>query len=194
MRIANSGKGERHVRPDREVPPGLAVSQVMALLIRHPWRYVGSRWNYKSAVMSSAFRAQVFLIANLSAGPEAAIAAMGAEFVFRFATAGLYGALTQAFRGVQPERAATIAVMVLLPLVGHSLELCVHWLRGTPNLITSIAASVGFTILSTAFNLFAMRRGALIVGEGSRSLWQDLMQMPSLLAAFILSWRSRPSI
>ena len=176
------------------MPAGLSAAQVLFLLVRHPWQYVFRRWNYKSAVMSSAFRAQIFLIANLSAGPEAAFAAMGAEFVFRFATAGLYGALTQAFRGVEPARTAAVAVMVLLPLVGHSLELAVHWMRGTPRLAASIGASIVFTVLSTAFNLFAMRRGALIVGEGSRSLWHDLAQMPSLFAAFILSWRSRPSI
>jgi hypothetical protein len=182
------------VRRDTEVPQGLGAGDVLLLITRHPWRYVGSRWNYKSAVMSSLVRAQIFLIANLSAGSEAAIAAMSAEFVFRFATAGIYGALTQAFRHVQPERTATIAVMVLLPTVGHSLEFAVHWLRGTPNLGASITASVAFTAMSTAFNLYAMRRGALIVGAGSGSLWHDLTRMPALLAAFFLSWRSRPFI
>jgi hypothetical protein len=176
------------------MPPGLSPARVLWLLVRHPWQYVVRRWNYKSAVMSSVFRAQIFFIANLSAGPDAALSAMGAEFVFRFATAGLYGALTQAFRAVEPARAGTLAVMVLLPVVGHSLELGVHWMRGTPKLEASIAASVAFTVLSTAFNLFAMRRGALVVGDGSRSLWHDLAQMPALLTAFILSWRSRPSI
>mgnify|MGYP003351132788 CR=1 FL=1 len=116
---------------------------------------------------------------------------MAAELGFRFATAGLYGALTQAFRHVEPARTATITVMILLPLTGHSLEWLVHWLRGTPHLATSITASMAFTALSTAFNLFAMRRGAFIVGEGSRPLLQDLARTPALLAAFVVSWRSR---
>lgn len=179
------------MRPDREVPRGLSAWQVAGLLARHPWRYIASRWNYKSAVLSSVFRAQIFFVANLSSGPEAAVSAMAAEFVFRFATAGLYGAMTQAFRHVEPARAASVAVMVLLPIVGHSLELVVHWWRGTPELAMSIGASVAFTCVSTAFNLFAMRRGALVVGEESRSLFQDLIRMPALLAAFFLSWRSR---
>jgi len=182
------------VRPEADIAGGLRVGQVIALLCRHPWRFVFSRWNYKSAVMSSSFRALLFLFKNLAAGPEAAVAAMSVEFVFRFATAGLYGALTQAFRHAEPARAATLAAMVLLPLMGHSLELAVHWLRGTPRLAASITASVVFTVLSTAFNLFAMRRGALIVGAGSRSLWHDLSRMPALLAAFLFSWRSRHSI
>lgn len=182
------------MRREIEVPPGLRPSQVLRLLLRHPWRYVGRRWNYKSAVISSLVRAQIFFLVNLAAGLEPAVAAMLAELVFRFMTAGVYGALTQAFRSAEPQRAATLTVMVLLPLVGHSLELGVHWWRGTPELAASITASIAFTALSTAFNLFAMRRGALIIGEGSRSLGHDLARMPSLLGAFVLTWRSRPFI
>jgi hypothetical protein len=175
----------------REVPAGLDPWRVFGLLVRHPWRYVISKWNYKSAVMSSVFRSQIFFVANLVSGPEAAIAAMTTEFLFRFATAGLYGALTQAFRHAQPERTATIAVMFLLPLIGHGAEFLLHWSQGTPQLAASMTASVGFTVVSTAFNLFAMRRGALIVGAGSSSLWDDLMRLPALFAAFLFSWRSR---
>lgn len=181
------------MRPDLDVPPGLSVGRVLTLVVRHPWRYVARRWNYKSAAMSSLIRAALFFAVNLSAGIGAAVGAMGAEFAFRFVTAGFYGALTQAFRRAEPERAATLAVVVLLPLAGHALELALHWSRGTPRLAESIMASVALTALSTAFNLFAMRRGALIIGDGSRSLAQDLTRMPSLLASFLVSWRSRPS-
>ncbi len=179
---------------DPDVPPGLSVARVLRLVGRHPWRYLARRWNYKSAAMSSLVRANLFFAINLNAGLAAAADAMAAEFVFRFATAGFYGALTQAFRRAEPERAATIAAMVVLPLVGHSLELALHWSRGTPRLAESILASMVLTAFSTAFNLFAMRRGALIIGHGSRSLAQDLVQMPALFAAFLISWRSRPFI
>jgi hypothetical protein len=50
----------------------------------------------------------------------------------------------------------------------------------------SIAASVVFTALSTLFNLYAMRRGALIVGAGRGSLLEDLRRSPALLADFLL--------
>ncbi len=190
-RIGRQGSEGRVLRPDREVPRGLRVSQVLTLIARHPWRYVLSRWNYKSAVTSSLFRAQIFLAANLSAGFDAAFGAMLSEFCYRFLSAGVLGALTQAFRHVEPPRRALHAAMIVLPLVGHSSELLFHWLRGTPNLAVSMAASVAFTAVSTSFNLFAMRQGALIVGEDSRSLWRDLAQMPALLGAFLLSWRSR---
>ncbi|MEW5975459.1 MAG: hypothetical protein AB1898_06595 [Acidobacteriota bacterium] len=163
----------------------LSVSGVLCLLGRKPHRLLLKRWNWKSAVLSSSFRGGLFFVTNLSAGPAAAFAALVTEVVFRAAFSGFYGALTQAFRHVQPKWAATLTAMVLLPMANHSVELAVHWLRGTPELWTSIAASAAFTSVSTSFNLFAMRHGALIVGEGRQALWKDLLRMPWLVFQFI---------
>jgi hypothetical protein len=169
-----------------EIPAGIGVWELLRILVRHPWHHLGRRWNYKSAVMSSLFRGLLFFFTNISAGPGAALAALSTEFWFRFLTAGYYGALTQAFRRVEPARTAMIAAMIVLPTVGHGLEFLVHWLRGTPNLSASIGVSILFTAFSTSFNLFAMRRGALIVGDGSGSLLHDFRRMPALIAAFVL--------
>lgn len=161
------------------------IGHVLLALVRHPIDQLVRRWNWKSAVLSAASRAALFFGANLSAGVDAALAAMLTELAFRGPTAGFYGALTQALSRATPHWAGTLAAMVLLPVAGHTLELLVHWLRGTENLGTSIVASVLFTLFSTLFNLFAMRRGALIVGDGRASLWQDLRRMPRLVGAFI---------
>jgi hypothetical protein len=171
--------------PD-EVPAGLSVGQLLRLLMRHPWHHLGRRWNYKSAVTSSFFRGLLFFSTNVTAGLPAALGALSTEFWFRFLTAGYYGALTQAFRRVEPPKAAMIGAMIVLPIIGHGLEFLVHWLRSTPNLSASIGVSVFFTVFSTSFNLFAMRHGALITGNGSTSLWQDLRRMPALLGSFAL--------
>lgn len=165
----------------------VTLRELFRQLARHPWEHLGRRWNYKSAVTSSLFRGVLFFFTNLAAGLPAALAALSTEFWFRFVMAGFYGALTQAFRRVDPPRVGTIAALIVLPIVGHGLELLVHWLRGTANLSTSIAVSVLFTIVATSFNLFAMRRGALIIGDGSSSLLHDLRRMPRLLGAFVLS-------
>jgi hypothetical protein len=172
---------------DREIPAGINVSELLRILVRHPWQHLGRRWNYKSAVTSSLFRGLLFFATNVTAGLPAAVAALSTEFWFRFLTAGYYGALTQAFRRVEPARTAMIAAMIVLPIVGHGLEFLVHWLSGTPNLSASVGISIVFTAFSTSFNLFAMRRGAMIVGEGSGSLLQDLRRTPALLAAYGLS-------
>jgi hypothetical protein len=181
------------MRPDGDMPPGLTPLGVIGLLVRDPWRHLGAQWNYKSALMSSLSRGFLFFVINLTATFDAAVAALLVEFSLRSVTAGFYGALTQAFRRVEPERAAFVAVMVLLPLANHSIEFIVHGLRGTPRLLESVFSSIALTAISTAFNLFAMRRGALIVGAGSQPLRRDLIRMPALIAAFLLSWRSRPS-
>jgi hypothetical protein len=163
---------------------GASVAQILKDLARHPVQLLLKRWNWKSAILSSTARSAVFFCVNLSAGSEAARAAFVTELIFRATTAGFYGALTQAFRCAHPPWTGTAAAMLLLPLTTHLLELLVHWLRGTAHLAASVVASIAFTSISTAFNLFAMRRGALIVGADSESIWSDLRSTPWLLLAF----------
>jgi len=136
-------------------------------------------------MFSSSIRAMLFLCANLTAGWRAATGAMLAEFLYRAASAGFYGAITQAFSVAEPEWAATVTTAVMLPVVSHSIELAVHVLRGTPHIRTSMIVSVGFTTVSTLFNLYAMRRGALVVGAGSGSAGADLRRMPRLIGGFL---------
>jgi hypothetical protein len=42
-----------------------------------------------------------------------------------------------------------------------------------------------FTGISTAFNWFVMRKGALSVGRGEASIWSDLARMPLLVYQFV---------
>ena len=171
------------------------VGEVLAELARHPVQHLVRRWNWKSALTSAVIRGGIFFAANLSAGLRAAAGAMFVEFLFRTATTGFYGAMTQAFRRAEPAWLAAATAMVLLPVVSHSLEFLIHWARGTPNLARSIAASVIFTAISTLFNLYAMRRGVLIVGEERKTFWQDMRAMPRIVGSFLafgplLLWRS----
>lgn len=144
-------------------------------------------WNYKTAILSSLVRSAIFFATTIGAGLEAATGAMLAEFGFRFATAGFYGALTQAFRRVEPPIFGTLGAVLLLPVLTHLGEFAVHSLRGTPNLTAALATSIAFTAVSTAFNLFAMRRGALIVGADQRPLTEDMRAMPRLLFLFVVA-------
>lgn len=162
-----------------------SVGQVAIALVRHPIERLVKRWNWKSALLSSGTRAILFFFVNLAAGLDAAFAAMITELMFRGTTAGFYGAITQAFSRATPTWAAMITAMVLLPILTHSMEFGIHWLRGTEKLTASVFASCVFTALSTLFNLFAMSQGALIVGAGRQSLAQDMRRMPRLLGAFL---------
>src|SRR5262245_57673603 len=115
------------------------------LLARHPRERLWRSWNWKAAVTSAIIRATLFFGANLTAGWRAASGAFAAELVFRACTSGFYGAITEAFAPVRPVWAATLTTIVVLPALSHSLEFAVHYLRGTPELLRSIAISMTFT-------------------------------------------------
>jgi hypothetical protein len=163
------------------------VATVLKNLLRHPARHLIHRWNWKSAVLSSLVRASIFFFANLVAGLHAAIGALLAELVLRTITSGFYGAVTEAFSEARPAWAALATAMVVLPVINHSVEFLVHWARGTPKLGLSIMASVMFTAISTAFNLYAMRHGVLTVGGKSKTLSEDLRLLLPLLGQFLLA-------
>ncbi|MBI3491885.1 MAG: hypothetical protein HY047_08910, partial [Acidobacteria bacterium] len=144
-----------------------------------------ARWNWKSAVLSSAIRGTIFVGANLSAGFGAAARAVFVELMFVATTNGVYGALTQAFSRANPFWAASLTVMVFVPALAHSVEFLFHWMAGTPQLRESIVASISFSELSALFNVFAMRRGVLVVGQTSQSFSNDLRRLPGILLEFI---------
>jgi hypothetical protein len=173
----------------REAPSN--IQDCVSGLFSNPHETLIKRWNWKASLCSSLCRGALFFAANAGFGIGAALGAMYAEFAYRSITAGFYGAITQQFRQVQPRWAAAWLVGAGIPVVSHTIELEVHWLHGTPNLRASFAASVAFTILSTLFNLHAMRAGVLVVGEGSGSLLADLRSLPPVILSFLIPNRQR---
>jgi hypothetical protein len=161
------------------------VREALHALAAHPGRLLRYRWNWKSAALSTAVRGGLFFVVNLQAGLPAAVGALVTELWFRSLVAGACSAVVQSFRRARPRWQASAAVLVVLPILAHSAELAVHWWTGTVELGESELASVLFTIVSTLFTLFAMQRGAFIVGRERRSLGRDLASMPSLAVAFV---------
>jgi len=164
----------------------------MAVLVSlgdDPRRWI-REWNWKAAITSSCARGALFFGLNLSSGLDAAQAAMLTEVALRAVTAGFYGSLTARFRHAEPRWMATLTASLLLPIVSHSFELAVHWMRGTPALLTSVGGSALFTVLSTSINLHLMRHGVLTVGAGAGSLADDLRAVPRLLFGFALGGRT----
>ncbi len=158
---------------------------VLADLVRDPVPALIHKWNWKSAIFSSLCRGAVFFFVNLSSGMAAATGALIAEFLYRAVSAGFYGSLTQAFRKSEPRWAARVGALLVIPGISHTIEFFLHWLRGTPNLRVSIAASLIFTFISTLFNLHAMRRGVLVVGHGEKSLVEDMRSLPITIWTFL---------
>jgi hypothetical protein len=161
------------------------VSGCLYNLIRHPYKTLCRRWNWKSALMSAIIRGLIFFFTNIVAGLGAAVGAMLIEFAFRIVTSGFYGAMTQCFRRAEPAWAAAVCAVVILPIANHAPELAIHWASGTPELTNSVGASLLFTVLSTLFNLYAMRKGAMVVGPHCRPLLEDLRRMPRIVVGFV---------
>lgn len=168
------------------------VWTVLRGLCCRPIEKIVRRWNWKAAFLSSLIRSLIFLFANMSAGYSAALAAMAREFGFRAVASGFYGGITQSFRVAQPRWLGTLTAVLLMPVLNHSAEFLLHSLLRTPNLKTSMGASIGFTVLSTGFNLFAMRKGVLITGPNNQNLAQDLKMMPKLLLSYTLLLLTAP--
>ena len=171
----------------RSVPPeGVPLLPVIRWACAHPVELFIRRWNWKSALFSALFRGGIFFAVNLKAGWRAAVGAMLAEFAWRTATSGGWGAVTQMLRKVKPEWQAVLGVMLFVPAVSHSMDFTIHYARGTPMLARSIFVSICFTQISNLFNLYAMHKGALIVGVGARPLGEDMRRVPTLIGGFLL--------
>jgi len=163
----------------------VTVRFVITEIICDPRRVLLGNWNWKTAIFGATFRATAFLCANLTSGWRAATSAMLAEFLCGAALSGFYGALTQAFSEAEPLWVVALCFGMLFPAVPHTIELAVHLLRATPHVRASFIASVVFTILSSLFTLYAMRRGALVVGAEGSGISDDLQRMPRLLGGFL---------
>lgn len=169
-----------------EPSPAPSVTDVARTLWRQPWRAWLGSWNWKAALLSACVRGGLFLLATWKAGPRAAFGAFVLEAGFYASVAGFYGTVLEAFCQARPVWAATLTLMAVLPALNHTLEFTLHWLRGTAHLPTALAASVAFSLLSACFNLFAMRRGILLVGQQRRSLLDDLQMLPRVIMEFLL--------
>lgn len=161
------------------------VGAVWADIAKHPYDYMVRRWNWKSAVTSVILRGAIFFSTNLSAGRNAAVSALLTEFGYRALLSGVIGSVTQALRSSQPYWAATLSASVVLPAFSHVVEFTVHSLRGTPRMMTSVSVSIGFSVLTVLFNLYAMRHGVLIADREHTSLLKDLVAMPRIIAGFV---------
>lgn len=136
-------------------------------------------WNWKSAALSAGSRAVIFLAANLDGGLAAATTAMSVEFVYRAVVSGWFGSLTE--RVGRHRSTSALLVLVVATAAAHVIEAFVHVRAGTPHVGMSVAGSVVFSVLSSVFNVFAMRRGRFVVGPGGDGLIADLRATPQLV-------------
>jgi len=162
------------------------VVDVFRYLVRHPIEMLVWRWNWKAALFSGILRSMIYLFTHLKEGWRAALGAMSVEFFFRLIVSGASGSLVQAFHNAAPVWLATLCVMIMLPAFSHMIEFTLHTLNGDVNKGKAIIISITFSIVSAIFNLFAMRRDALLVKDDrAQTLGQDLVKLPKIVGEFM---------
>jgi len=174
------------------IPQPQTIKEAWIALVRDPKLFI-TCWNYKGAILSSAFRAPIFLITYLAAREslKLALAAAAVQFLFRFLFAGLTGYLIQSFRRVEPAWKAIVSILMIVPLVSHLFEYLVqaafvHYTGTADYTDQAILRSISFSIFSSLFALFIMRRNVMIVGESeSRSFFSDVLRLPYLVWEFM---------
>jgi hypothetical protein len=174
----------RDLRHAELAPAGHSLFEVLSGLFWKPQRILFF-WNWKSAWLSILLRAPIFLVAAAGRGVPAAFSAVLTECFFCALSAGFYGALVQNLRDAEPEWLTVLFLALVVPAVFQVFEFLLHWFRGTPHLKAAVIVSMIVSGISSLFNWFAMRRGALLMGSEGRSFGSDLRRMPGLIVAFI---------
>jgi hypothetical protein len=109
-------------------------------------------WNWKSAVLSVAFRVPVFAVVTVRQGIYAMSGAVLAETFVCAVYAGCYAAVVQHIRTRRPVWLTAFIIGVVLPALGQVIEYEVHTLRSTPHRIVAVTVSSILSILSSLFN------------------------------------------
>ena len=197
----NATEAEQPETDDDSMPT--SVGAVTADLIRHPINTLFWRWNWKAAVLSALLRAPIFFFSYLfkKDGLKLALGAAVAQSIFRLIFGGVNGAIIQSFSKVEPAWHAVLTIPLILAAASHLIEYVVQAFydsqTGGVGGGRAILVSVLVSAVSAVFNLFAMRRGALLVkDESQQSIWRDLWRMPWLALEFIsfpLVWTYRKS-
>jgi len=167
-------------------PPPKFVGQTLRSLLLNPWELI-TKWNTKTAALSALYRGVIFLIASAPSYSAADLRAAATEAAFGATFAGFVGTITQQLRFAQPRWQAQLVIVGVIPLAFQSGEIIAHTAAGTQSFHAGMIASAAATALSAAFNLFIMRRGALLVGREGRPFLHDLGSLPKLIVMFVVS-------
>jgi len=142
-------------------------------------------WNWKTALFSGLYRAPGFAAVSWRFGVEEAARAGAAEFALFAVMAGFTGALTQRVRNLRPVWAASLIVLVVIPLCLHSVEWLAHTALGSVAKGRGVALSLAMTVVAELFNWYVMRQGAMLAGREGAPFVADVKRIPALIGGFL---------
>jgi hypothetical protein len=194
---------DREEQDEKRSSTSTRVMAVTADLLRNPINALFWRWNWKAAVLSALLRAPIFFFSYLfkKDGLKIALGAAVVQSIFRLIFGGVNGAIIQSFSKVEPAWHAVLTIPLVLAALSHLIEYVVQASYDSQAGVSGKGQAIFFSVIvsaiSAVFNLFAMRRGALLVkDESQQSIWRDLRRMPWLALEFIsfpLVWTWRKS-
>jgi len=146
-------------------------------------------WNWKCALLSTAARSTVYLVAMMRAGHvhgflSAGVPVVLVEVVYVTLTAGLYAGLQQRALSFRSRPLGNLTVVIGVPALAQVLDWLVHRAVGAPAPAKATLAVCVFAAVSALFHLHVMRRGAFLTGHCGRTLTDDFRRMPGLVAGF----------
>ena len=153
--------------------------------MRNAWLFPLTHWNWKAALIAAVIRAMA-CVAALWHSPLHAREHFGAvEAAYVLLTAGIFSAWQQQALEVKPRRLSWFIVVLVVPLGSLAGDSALHlWLDQGNTRALGIGALM-VTLISAMFHWHVMQNGAMLVGENSRSLVDDLKQIPRLIATFV---------
>ncbi|HUP03404.1 MAG TPA: hypothetical protein VMU19_05415 [Bryobacteraceae bacterium] len=161
-------------------PEGTSVGEAARYAATHARQVFLTDWNWKTALLSAAFRMAVWPATKLTGARLVAagsLRGMAIEFVFRLAIGGFWGSLLQAFATAQPAWLAGLLMVGILPAGAHGLEYAVLRAGGATRAGAVTVVSAAFSALSFAVNWALMRKGILMTSRGGASLGTDLRRI-----------------
>jgi hypothetical protein len=149
------------------------------------WLFPLTHWNWKAALITAVLRAGACMAA-LWHSPAHTREHFGAvEAAYVLLTSGIFSAWQQQALDVKPRRLSWAIVVLVIPLGSLAADSALHiWLDHGNMRALGIGALIA-TLVSAMFHWHVMQNGAMLVGEKSRSLADDMKRMPRLIATFV---------
>ncbi len=101
------------------------------------------------------------------------------------ATAGIFSAWQQQALNVRSRKLAWVITVLAIPLGSLSLDAMLHLRLDHGNMRALGIGALFATLLSATFHWHVMRNGAMLVGRGTGSFWDDMKRMPRLVVTFV---------
>ena len=151
------------------------------------WMFPFTHWNWKVAATTAIFRGAACIVALRHVDIHARQHFGAVEAAYVLLTAGFFSALQQQSLDIKSSKLAWLAAVIVVPFTSLGADSLLHvWLNRVNAHALGIGAAI-FTLVSAMFHWHVMRNGAMLVGESSSSLVDDLKRMPKLLLSFGMS-------